>query len=146
MRLQDLEEWEGVTRDKVVAWLLATGWTACAWGYARDGFGILAYAGLDTDRIAGSIGWLADILDRTPQAILRDICPRMMKGWPSDADLTAHPGRWLMNFPDVEFIVAWEPHAIRERRDHRGPTNVECWPIDDKGNKVPLPARDGEGG
>lgn len=72
--------------------------------------------------------------------------PRMRKGWPTDEAMAAHPGKWLMGFPDVDFLVSWEAYTIRERRDQRAPhANVEHWPIDERGNKVPYPRALGGG-
>ncbi len=172
MRLQDLQEYAGVTPDLVRAYLERTGWTRV------DG---------DTwtlgERVVSPTGYRLALEDAitllcgtTPQAILRDLNPRLRKGCPDQAARSAHPDYWLAISPSgAGFMVKFDlrrgddpgfevyrssgdgrpqsdpfhdPGCSYNVSDFRGGlSDWSFWPCDAHGNKLPwpAPARDGEG-
>lgn len=102
---------------------------------------------------------------RSTQSLLRDINQRMRKGIPSAADIEAHRSRpgsqpWLARDEHGNQRVGWwtKPHWAQQPADPytlyvqgRGHLPVErvkdwsFWPADRDLNKIPWPARSGEG-
>jgi hypothetical protein len=146
MRLQELDEWQGLTADMVRAYLERTGWTkhgtnpsgGFAWT-AKDG---KAFFSLRDWELEKAITVISQKEQRKLQALLRDINPRMCKGKPSLDELRAWPF-WLVRDTEtgeVEMMAAIEPTKYLESvwcsRDF---PQWEYWPCDADGNKTRWP-------
>lgn len=148
MKVQDLDEWQGLTRQMIISHLNHTGWSSFP-----DGNHYLlkpAYFQLEIfGDFAGTIGRLAEIEGRTPQALLREINPRMRKGLPSESSRSAH--RWWLavgTIGDHRILSGyWENDDLLGPMLMAGNTLIcgetldawSFWPCDSYGNKVPWP-------
>jgi len=153
MNITELDEFQGLTAEMVREWLLANQWEPCgssaAHLYYQCGSGEISEALLHE-----GLGWVVDLLaqsyERSVQSILREINPRMRKGWPSGEALAMHD-RWIVSKPEgVVIMCRWRPpymvnaagggdFALREQCEH-----WSFWPCDANGNKVRWPT-DAEG-
>lgn len=151
MNITELDEWQGITADMVREWLKRTGWELRTdeWGEKRwfngNGRSIADKRVLVTD----GFRWIASQSVQTVQALLREINPRMRKGWPSGEALAMHD-RWIVSKPEgVVIMCRWRPPymvnaagggdlALREQCEH-----WSFWPCDANGNKVRWPEKDG---
>lgn len=152
MQIDELDEFQGLTADMVREWLTQQKatfgdghWTHPSGLYRyKDG----AYGGLLWSMTLFQMS--ADFDKHNLQALLREINPRMRKGWPSGNALANHD-RWIARKPYGDLIVCrWRPpymvnaagggdFALREQCEH-----WEFWPCDEHGNKVRWPV-DAEG-
>lgn len=158
MRIDELDEFQGVTPQLVTGWLLANGWTQTKprwWERGEDGFLF------DSETFDQQWFWthaLAAIYTSgNVQALLSKINPRMRKGMPSKAARDAHPlGLWLAlpEFecigavvtivvslpPDDDDFAVWHPEgfAFSDTKPKR-PEQWAFWPCDEHGNKVRWP-------
>ena len=92
MKIDELDEWQGITSEMIQAWLLANGWKQVEqMAYQLDAppvrTGWLFRRGDETVGTGADISYVLANLSRlsckTPQALLREINPRMRKGMPS---------------------------------------------------------------
>lgn len=105
MRIDELEEWQGMTADMVREWLQGKGATHSQ-GYWRHSLGIYP------DGSSGGLLWsdtlhalARDFCASRIQALLREINPRWRKGFPSNAALAEHD-EWLIRAPwGAEFVA-----------------------------------------
>ncbi len=125
MRIDELDEFQGVTPEMVQAWL------------ANLDPSIKPSACIADDIIA-----VGELCGETPQAQLREINPRMRKGVPSKAALRAHRGLWLRSI-GTETIATVLSRLIDEFPSPRDNESY-FWPCDANGNKVRWPT-DAEG-
>ena len=95
MRIDELDEFQGVTPQLVTAWLLTNGWTQTKprwWERGEDGFLF------DSETFDQQWFWthaLAAIYTAgNVQGLLCKINPRMRKGMPSQAARDTHMGAW----------------------------------------------------
>ena len=163
MRIDELDEFQGVTPQLVTAWLLTNGWTQTKprwWERGEDGFLF------DSETFDQQWFWthaLAAIYTAgNVQGLLCKINPRMRKGMPSADARTAHPlGLWLA-LPDFDCIGAkvsivvslppddddfgmWHPEGFSfASTKPKHPDLWMFWPCDEHGNKVRWPT-DAEG-
>ena len=159
MRIDELDELQGVTPQLVTDWLLANGWTQTKprwWERGEDGFLF------DSETFDSLWFWtyaLAAIYTGgNVQALLREINPRMRKGMPSQAALAAHD-HWLVRDTETGEISLHRAEGgnlysvIHYRNGTKNPdsealpdfgTWMEFWPCDEHGNKVRWPT-DAEG-
>lgn len=160
MRIDELDEFQGVTPQLVTDWLLANGWTQTKprwWEHGEDGFLF------DSETFDQMWFWthaLAAIYTAgNVQALLSRINPRMRKGMPSRAALEAHGenGDWVV-FRNVLHAVrfVWTVcdavqmvsgfDVFRSDNPEDAAMIAECsfWPCDKHGNKVRWPT-DAEG-
>ena len=139
MRIDELDEYQGLEAQMVRDWLTSKG---C---YRQDGpwrhptelysYPDGEYGGL---LWANTLGLLsADFGFTTVQALLREINPRMRKGMPSQAALRAHRGLWLRSV-GTESIATVLSRLIEEFPSSRDDVS-SFWPCDDNGNKVRWP-------
>ena len=142
MRIDELEEWQGMTADMVREWLQGKGATHSQ-GYWRHSLGIYP------DGSSGGLLWsdtlhalARDFCASRIQALLREINPRMRKGVPSKAALRAHRGLWLRSI-GTETIATVLSRLIDEFPSPRDNESY-FWPCDANGNKVRWPV-DAEG-
>ena len=165
MRIDELDEFQGLTVDMVRQWLTKHGWEVreCGNGStdAKKRFtDRVSVLGCDWD---SCLGWLltrvAAAERMSVQTLLREINPRMRKGMPSEAARDAHDGFWLA-IPDFACMGAHAPIVVTFDGDGFGIWHPEgfafpnskpktahfwhFWPCDKNGNKVRWPT-DGEG-
>ena len=169
MKIEELDEFQGLTSEMIQEWLLANGWQQVKqMAYQLDAppvhTGWLFHKGDDTIGTGATLNYVlaavSRVVSKTPQAILREINPRMRKGWPSGAAIAAHEasgGNWLSQSAQeggVLRVLNWSVF------DHRAKLNTLdtaqkiprdmipdswCfWPCDKHGNKVRWPT-DAEG-
>ena len=157
MKIDELDEWQGLTREMVDHYLNRNGW--CNMPDPDQRLLKPQYAHVSFKMgLGAAIERIAAIVGSTPQALLREINPRMRKGWPSGNALAMHD-RWIVRKPDGAVIVCrWRPpymvnaaggadsarmisvnFALREQCEQ-----WEFWPCDEHGNKVRWPT-DAEG-
>jgi hypothetical protein len=153
MRIDELDEFQGVTPRLVTDWLIANGWTQTKprwWERGEHGFLF------DADTFDQPWFWthaLAAIYTAgNVQALLSRINPRMRgPGYPSyeAAKAHGHDGWWLFQHPDGELHIAqaklpkeWNEARFYWERGLMGePCDEECswWPCDKNGSKVRWP-------
>ena len=138
MRIDELDEFQGVTPQLVTGWLLANGWTQTKprwWERGEDGFLF------DSETFDSLWFWtyaLAAIYTgANVQALLREINPRMRKGMPSQAALRAHRGLWLRSLGKENIATV----LSRQLEEFPSPRDAESffWPCDENYNKVKWP-------
>ena len=160
MRIDELDEFQGLTVDMVRQWLTKHGWEVreCGNGStdAKKRFtDRVSVLGCDWD---SCLGWLltrvAAAERMSVQTLLREINPRMRKGMPSEAALEAHGenGDWVV-FRNVLHAVrfVWTVcdavqmvsgfDVFRSDNPEDAAMIAECsfWPCDKHGNKVRWP-------
>jgi hypothetical protein len=153
MKIEELDEFQGITSEMIQAWLLATGWKQVEqMAYQLDAppvrTGWLFRRGDETVGTGADISYVLAKLSRlsckTPQALLREINPRMRKGWPSEEALSAHPF-WLLNNAPIHCLPSVvTSRFVREKKHRSDPEFADvaphyAWPCDANGNKVRWP-------
>ena len=164
MKIDELDEFQGITSEMIQAWLLANGWKQVEqMAYQLDAppvrTGWLFRRGDETVRTGADISYVLANLSRlsckTPQALLREINPRMRKGMPSDAALAEHD-EWIVCTPfgatfvaeisyggsDDGFSIMMPPindHCDAEFIAEKHWPECLFWPCDEHGNKVRWP-------
>ena len=159
MRIDELDEFQGVTPQLVTGWLLTNGWTQTKprwWERGEDAF---IFDSETFDQLWFWTHALAAIYTNgNAQALLREINPRMRKGMPSEAAREACAS-WLVR--DVETgeveLHRTEGAALYSASDYKSGTLkteavplrdfgdwMEFWPCDANGNKTRWPT-DAEG-
>ena len=159
MRIDELNEFQGVTPQLVTDWLLANGWTQTKpgwWERGEDGFLF------DSQTFDQQWFWVHALVAVYEccgvQALLRMINPRMRKGMPSEAarevcaswlvrdvetgevELHRTQGAALYSASDyVSGSLRFDAVPLRDFGDF-----MEFWPCDANGNKVRWPT-DAEG-
>ena len=151
MRIDELDEFQGVTPQLVTGWLLANGWTQTKprwWERGEDGFLF------DSETFDSLWFWtyaLAAIYTAgNVQQLLCKINPRMRKGMPSQAARAAHAGPWVGHmggeFPLVTIghwgddgsfaagLMLWDARKVAEAAEAKYP--CAFWPCDEHGAKV----------
>ena len=139
MRIDELDEYQGLEAQMVRDWLTSKG---CyrqdgPWWHPREQYHY-------TDGEYGGLLWedtlfklSVDFELASVQALLREINPRMRKGRPSQAALRAHRGLWLRSV-GTESIATVLSRLIEEFPSSRDDGSF-FWPCDDNGNKVRWP-------
>ena len=159
MKIDEFDEWQGLTPQRVRDWLLANGWQQSKpnwWEKGADGF---LFDPQTFDQVWFWLYALAAIHETNIQGMLREINPRMRKGLPSRAALEAHGenGDWVV-FRNVLHAVrfVWTVcdgvqmvsgfDVFRSDNPEDAAMIAECsfWPCDKHGNKVRWPT-DAEG-
>ena len=157
MKIDELDESQGLTTEMVREWLTAQNatfrnghWTHPNGKYRyKDG----KYGGLLWSLTLSQIA--ADFGKANEQALLREINPRMRKGMPSDAALAEHD-EWIVRTPfgatfiaeisyggsDDGFSIMMPPindHCDAEFIAEKHWPECLFWPCDKHGNKVRWP-------
>ena len=139
MRIDELDEYQGLEAQMVRDWMVGRG---CYrqdghWRHPREQYRY-------TDGEYGGLLWedtffklSVDFELASVQALLREINPRMRKGMPSQAALRAHRGLWLRSV-GTESIATVLSRLIEEFPSSRDDGSF-FWPCDDNGNKVRWP-------
>ena len=154
MKIDEFDEWQGLTPQRVRDWLLANGWQQLKpnwWEKGADGF---LFDPQTFDQVWFWLYALAAIHETNIQGMLREINPRMRKGLPSRASLEAHGenGDWVV-FRNVLHAVrfVWTVcdavqmvsgfDVFRSDNPEDAAMIAECsfWPCDKHGNKVRWP-------
>lgn len=172
MRIDELDEYQGLTAEMVRNYLAATGWHLKDWDYYKD-WHLAECAGPPCIAIYDSshdgmynlnpehaLLAISKHERRTSQSLLREINPRMRKGMPSEAAKDAHPGGLWLATPDFACIGAHVPVVVTFDGDGFGVWHPEgfalpdskpktaalwhFWPCDANGNKTRWPV-DAEG-
>ena len=154
MRIDELDEFQGVTPQLVTAWELANGWTQ-TWERGEDGF---LFDSESFDQLWFWTHALAAIYTAgNVQALISKINPRMRKGMPSQAALAAH-NHWLVRDTETGEISLHRAEGgnlysvIHYRNGTKNPDSealpdfgawMEFWPCDEHGNKVRWVEQDG---
>lgn len=138
MNITELDEWQGLTAESISKWLVTNGWQQTKsnwWDKGDDGFLF------DPNVFDQQLFWLYALAAACgysdPQALLREINPRMRKGVPSKAALRAHRGLWLRSI-GTETIATVLSRLIDEFPSPRDNESY-FWPCDANGNKVRWP-------
>lgn len=152
MKIEELDEFQGLTAEMVREWLHN-----------------LDPSIKPSASMADDIAAVSELCGETPQALLREINPRMRKGLPSKAARIAHPlGLWLA-MPDFDTVGAqvsivvsfplddaylpsaddgfgmWHPEGFSFPNQKPKKAHLwSFWPCDEHGNKVRWPT-DAEG-
>ena len=154
MNITELDEWQGLTAEMVREWLVVNGWQQTKpnwWDKGEDGFLF------DSHVFDQQMFWLYALAaacgHNTPQALLREINPRLRKGWPSDEAIAAAK-KWVAKHPKgVIFVgeILDDPErgpglavSLTTRLDKNQLDGWSFWPCDEYGNKVRWPT-DAEG-
>ena len=159
MRIDELDEFQGVTPQLVTAWLLTNGWTQTKprwWERGEDGFLF------DSETFDQQWFWthaLAAIYTAgNVQGLLCKINPRMRKGMPSEAARKACAS-WLVRDAETGEVELHrtEGASLYSASDYKSGTLkteavplrdfgdwMEFWPCDANGNKTRWPT-DAEG-
>ena len=160
MKIDELDEFQGLTVDMVREWLQGKG-AVLYDGYWRHSLGIYPDGACGGLLWADTLHTLAmDFCKSSVQTLLREINPRMRKGMPSAEAIAACP-YWLVRDEQTGEIELFRScnarlyQAADYRRTANGPTDptrwlpdfgqyVAYWPCDEHGNKVRWPT-DSEG-
>ena len=142
MNILDLDEAQGLTPQMVREWL------------ANLDPAIMPSACISDDIIA-----VSELCGETPQALLREINPRMRKGMPSEAARIAHGETkdwlcmgymlhavrfcWSVN-DHVQMVDGTDVFSTERSEDTAMIERCAFWPCDEHGNKVRWPT-DAEG-
>ena len=104
MKIDELDEWQGLTREMVDHYLNRNGW--CNMPDPDQRLLKPQYAHVSFKMgLGAAIERIAAIVGSTPQALLREINPRWRKGFPSNAALAEHD-EWLIRAPwGAEFVA-----------------------------------------
>jgi len=107
IKIEDLDEFEGLTADMVRAWLRAKGWERCpaldnvreeCWRLDKGSGGTVWLGSKTPKQLARPLESLRRWTGLPLQSLLREINPRMRAGWPSEEERAKHR-YWL---------AAWE--------------------------------------
>lgn len=146
--LKDLDEAQGITADMVRAWADAHGWKIGERSASDNGRWISAVnpsiITMIFDRDPASVVWnLAEHTRLGIQETLRAINPRMRKGLPSEAAMSAHE-LWMLTECELGLHRSRISGGIRDIQKHGGfdGENISHWPCDKHGNKVRYPVDD----
>ena len=136
MKIDDLDESQGMTREMVDHYLNRNGW--CNMPDPDQRLLKPQYAHVSFKMgLGAAIERIAAIVGSTPQAILREINPRMRKGMPSQAALRAHRGLWLRSLGKENIAIV----LSRLLEEFPSPRDAESffWPCGDNYNKTRWP-------
>ena len=155
MRIEDLDEFEGLTAEMVREYIARLGHPVrpCPRFPVCPKLGRHTHHGTDDSRdlciandltqpiTAAALGLLAALAGVSIQSLLSEINPRMRPGWPTDEELGRHP-LWLVSVTGSVSLAEEGTLHIRSAEKMRGlarlsaGTTVACWPCDAHGNKV----------
>ena len=159
MRIDEFDEFQGLTPQMVREWLGRHGWVTVCW--VPDDFNVDTVGGRERIRfMSDALITIARKENRSIQSLLREINPRMRKGMPSDAALAEHD-EWIVCTPfgatfiaeisyggsDDGFSIMMPPindHCDAEFIAEKHWPECLFWPCDEHGNKVRWPT-DAEG-
>ncbi len=159
-RIEDLDEFQGLTPQMVREWLREQGFDMRIGGLLHAGRYLVEWEPIESAwrSTEASLYAVAQYRNQSVQSLLREINPRMRKGMPSRAALEAHGenGDWVV-FRNVLHAVrfVWTVcdvvqmvsgfDVFRSDNPEDAAMIAECsfWPCDKHGNKVRWPEQDG---
>ena len=162
MRIEDLDEFQGMTPQMVREWLREQGFDMRLGGLLHAGRYLVEWEPIESAwrSTEASLYAVAQYRNQSVQSLLREINPRWRKGFPSEAVLAEHD-EWLVRLPwsvecvalisyggsDDGFSIMIPPLG----QDHEAEfipcelwPNCWFWPCDDNANRVRWPT-DSEG-
>lgn len=146
IKIEDLDEFEGVTADMVRAWLRAKGFTlkqVKLWSvWVRETEAVHDH--LLTETV--TLEYLAaTVAQCSPRSLLREINPRMRAGWPSEEEIQRH-ARWIARNQNTGTVVVG---VVKPDEEHGAVLKLHSgflakafadgwsfWPCDQHGNKT----------
>ena len=136
MRIDELDEFQGVTTELVHRYLNHKGWCSMPDPDLRLLKPSYVTVSLKNG-LAEVIEKIALIEGRSAQGLLREINPRMRKGMPSQEALRAHRGLWLRSLGKENIAIV----LSRLLEEFPSPRDAESffWPCDDNYNKTRWP-------
>ena len=157
MRIDELDEWQGLTCESVSEWLRAQGFDMRLGGLLHAGGYLVHWEPIASARQAteDALHAVVQYRKQSLQSLLREINPRMRKGMPSDAALAEHD-EWIVCTPfgatfiaeisyggsDDGFSIMMPPindHCDAEFIAEKHWPECLFWPCDEHGNKVRWP-------
>lgn len=151
MKITDLEEAADLTAEKVRAYLERKGWRVRQYDdeytdYERAADEpLISIHDTDINIAANRVEYIALIERRTPQSLLREICPRWAP-FPSAESIRAHGGRWMRTREhDGQTII--DIVSLDGGSDGLPPglrAKARYWPVNEHGDRGPMP-RDASG-
>ena len=157
MRIDELDEWQGLTPDMVREWLRNRGWSLHSGPHRRwERGGEMGGHNFADSLIDGNSDDLAFVIHceeiaagLTRQEALREINPRMRKGMPSEAARIAHGENkdWLcmgyvlrvVRFCWSVMVDGTDVFSTERSEDAAMIERCTFWPCDANGNKVRWP-------
>lgn len=149
MRIDELDEFQGVTPQIVADWMTQNGWKQTKPNWWARGEDELMFDPQTFDQLWFWLKGLADVYESGNQlAMLRKINPRL-RPWPSKQAREEHRGPWLavcvedgtacmgMFRPDTDWFKHTGEHVLVEDDGF-----AQYWPCDAHGNKVRWPTDD----
>ncbi len=166
MRIDELDEFQGLTPHMVRQHLEKTGWHLKSWDHYREWHlehceGPPCVAIYDGSKdgmyqfdLESALRALLVVAKRSPQSLLREINPRMRKGMPSRSALEAHGESrdwlsmgyvlhavrfcWTVN-DHVQMVAGTDVFSTERAEDVEMIQRCSFWPCDAQGNKVRWP-------
>ena len=147
MRIEDLDEFQGLTPQMVREWLREQGFDMRIGGLLHAGRYLAEWEPIESAWLSTEVSLyaVAQYRNQSVQSLLREINPRMRKGMPSQSALAAS-SHWLVLDNETQEIALYRSNG---RRLHvaRAPFElmpdfgdfVSYWPCDEHGNKVRWP-------
>jgi hypothetical protein len=161
VKIEELDEYQGLTVDLFEQWLVRSGWERCHKSLGRERWqksdGRMVYQ-LNAEDIPRSLALLSSWQKLSVQDLLRQANPRLRDGLPSRAALEAHgeTGDWLASRRSlhtvrfvwsvndyIQMIDGFDVFSTENRADEQMMQETSFWPCDAAGNKVRWPERDG---
>ena len=161
MRIEDLDEFQGLTPQMVREWLREQGFDMRIGGLLHAGRYLAEWEPIESAWLSTEVSLyaVAQYRNQSVQSLLREINPRMRKGMPSDAALAEHD-EWIVCTPfgatfiaeisyggsDDGFSIMMPPindHCDAEFIAEKHWPECLFWPCDEHGNKVRWPEQDG---
>lgn len=146
MRIDELDEFQGVTPQLVAEWMTRNGWKQTKPNWWARGEDSLMFDPQTFYQLWFWLKGLADVYTEGNQmAMLRKISPRL-RPWPSKQAREEHQGPWLAisvgdgtacmgTFrPDIEWFAHSDDNILTEDDSF-----AQFWPCDENGNKVRWP-------
>ena len=149
MRIDELDEFQGVTPQVIAEWMTRNGWRQTTPNWWARGDDSLMFDQQTFYQLWFWLKGLADVHESGNQlAMLRKINPRL-RPWPSKQAREEHRGPWLavciedgtacmgMFRPDTDLFKHTGNHVLDEDDEF-----AQYWPCDAQGNKVRWPTDD----
>ena len=151
MNILELDEAQGLTVEMLHSWLLSHGWrlAACEQGCGKE---LVSPSNrrCNVRRSLEDFPWSWALIETrmSAQALLREINPRMRKGWPSES-ACAVADRWIAQNTRTKVIIVGSIHyptggmelvaSLTVRLPQQQSGEWSFWPCDASGNKVRWP-------
>jgi len=150
MRIEDLDEFQGLTPQMVREWLRGQGFDMRLGGLLHAGRYLVEWEPIESAwrSTEASLYAIAGYRNQSVQALLREINPRM-RPWPSKEAQAAHTGTWLCMANGIITAGIFESSAFVYTQNQVTYGMLEdlakhelFWPCDEHGTKVRWPEKD----